>query len=244
MAGYEQPLFLPAGDVAIVVEFGDEIDPAINRRVQDLASAIDATPVAGVFDLMPTYRSLLVYYDPSKTTYGGLTDDLRRLADRRSSAAVSSRRTVHIPTMYGGECGPDIEFVASSAGLSVAEVIEIHSGQDYLIYAMGFAPGFPYLGGLSRRLETPRLQTPRTAIPAGSVGIAGTQTGIYPLDSPGGWQLIGRTPLRMFDPNREPPVPYQSGDYIRFVPIASQREYDAIRQADGKGEYRIEVTVS
>ena len=144
-----------------------------------------------------------------------------------ADAPVPAPRVVEIPTAYGGDFGPDLPFVASHNGLSEADVVSIHAGADYLVYMMGFSPGFPYLGGMSERIATPRLTTPRTVIPAGSVGIAQAQTGVYPVESPGGWQLIGRTPIPLFDASRHPPVIVEPGDSIRFVPIGAD-EYDAI----------------
>ncbi|HHY76979.1 MAG TPA: 5-oxoprolinase subunit PxpB, partial [Clostridiales bacterium] len=150
-------------------------------------------------------------------------------------------KVVEIPTIYGGEYGPDIEFVAQHNNLTVDEVIEIHSSRNYLIYMLGFTPGFPYLGGMSEKIETPRLKTPRTKIPAGSVGIAGKQTGIYPIDSPGGWQLIGRTPVKLYDPLADPPVLLNAGDYVRFVPI-DEKEYKSILKQVEENKYKVKIT--
>ena len=224
-----EPRLLPAGDSALVVEYGDRIDPAINRRVRELFLAIEQARVHGVVDLVPTYRSLLVYYDPLSLTLGELKDRLLDLDARRGDLQLAPPQVIDIPTVYGGEFGPDLGFVAGHNGLTEQEVIDIHTGTDYLVYMMGFSPGFPYLGGMSERIAAPRLKTPRTAIPAGSVGIAQQQTGIYPVESPGGWQLIGRTPVRLFDPDRRPPVLVEAGDYLRFVPIneAAFAEVDA-----------------
>jgi KipI family sensor histidine kinase inhibitor len=210
---------LAGGDTAAIVEFGDSIDPAINRRVRELLLAIEREGVAGVTELVPTYRSLLVSYDPLQVEFDALRARLLDLDARRAASPVPAPRVIQIPTTYGGEFGPDLEFVARHNGLSTDEVVEIHTATDYLVYMMGFSPGFTYLGGMSERIATPRLTTPRTAIPAGSVGIAQTQTGIYPVRSPGGWQVIGRTPVSLFDPARQPPVLVEAGDYIRFVPI-------------------------
>jgi KipI family sensor histidine kinase inhibitor len=145
-----------------------------------------------------------------------------------------------IPVCYGGEYGPDLERIAAHAGLSTSEVIRIHSGRDYLIYMMGFLPGFCYLGGLDERIHTPRLSSPRLRIPAGSVGIGGSQTGIYPMDSPGGWQLMGMTPVKTYDPARETPILVEAGDYIRFVPV-SEAEYFDIKAAVDAGTYQVRV---
>jgi inhibitor of KinA len=237
---HEEPQFLVAGDSAFVVEFGDTIDPAINRRVRDLLLAIEAARLGGVGDLVPTYRSLLVSYDPLRVGFETLRRQIADLAARQSAVAVPPPRLVEIPTAYGGEFGPDLPFVAEHNRLTIEEVVAIHAGTDYLVYMMGFSPGFTYLGGMSERIATPRLRTPRTAIPAGSVGIAQQQTGIYPTESPGGWQLIGRTPVSLFDPARHPPVLVEAGDSIRFVPVGVD-EYGAIQDGIRQGTWTLRV---
>ena len=230
---HESPRFLPAGDQALVVELGDTIDPLINRRVRNLMDAIEAAQVDGVFDLVPTYRSILVYYDPMRTSPPELRATVTELDRSSEERTFQDARTVEVPTLYGGEYGPDLEFVAEHAGLTSQEVIDIHSGADYQVYMMGFSPGFPYLGGMSERLTTPRLDTPRLEIPAGAVGIAESQTGIYPLASPGGWRLIGRCPLKLFDPDAEPPSLLAAGDRVRFVPISDEAGYHSLQDDPG-----------
>ncbi len=221
--------YLVAGDAAHVVEYGDGIDPALNRRVRELCLAVDRARPEGVRDVVPTYRSLLVNYDPRVTTFEALRARLAELESGLAEAPAPPPRLVEIPTCYGGDFGPDLPFVAEHAGLTPEDVVAIHAGTDYLVYMMGFSPGFTYLGGMSERIAAPRLKTPRTSIPAGSVGIAQQQTGIYPVESPGGWQLIGRTPVTLFDPSRHPPVVVEAGDYIRFVPVVRD-EYQRIRE--------------
>jgi inhibitor of KinA len=234
------PRYLVAGEAALVVEFGDTIDPAINRRVRALLLAIERAGVDGVRDLVPTYRSLLVSYDPLRTTFDALRLRLSDLEARAADFPVPPPRVVEIPTAYGGPFGPDLPFVAGHHHLTEDEVVAIHAGTDYLVYMMGFSPGFTYLGGMSDQIATPRLTTPRTAIPAGSVGIAQQQTGIYPVESPGGWQLIGRTPVPLFDPSRTPPVLVEAGDFIRFVPVAAG-EYAAIEREVRQGTWTLTV---
>ena len=234
---YESPKFLPAGDRALVVEVGDVISPECNRRVNQLLGAIEEGGVRGVVDLVPTYRSLMVQYDPMLVSFEDLREAISEVGSKLKDGKAGAGRLVEIPTLYGGEHGPDLEFVAEQAGLSVEDAVGLHSGVDYLVYMMGFTPGFPYLGGLPERLATPRLTTPRTVIPAGSVGIAESQTGVYPLTSPGGWQLIGRTPLRLFDVERDPPSLISAGDRVRFVPLGSEDEYLSIEEATAVGEY-------
>ena len=242
---YEEPLFLPAGDQALVVELGDAISPECNRRVHNLMAAIENQGIEGVIDLVPTYRSLLVLYDAMQLSHTEVQDRLLKIERSLDEGAVGKPRVVHVPTLYSGEHAPDLAFVAQNAGLTPADVVSIHSGTDYLVYMMGFTPGFPYLGGLSEKLVTPRLATPRVRIPAGSVGIAESQTGVYPVESPGGWRLIGRTPLRLFDPKREPPSLIVAGDYVRFVPLSGEEEYVRIQDLVGRNEYEVAtVTMS
>ncbi len=234
---YQHPRFLPAGDKALSVELGNSISYEINRKVRDLFLATENQGIQGIVDLVPTYRSLLVYYDPLRLSLPDLEARLTALEQNLDRAAVKPPKVVEIPTLYGGEHGPDLTYVAEHNGLSTEEVIQVHSGTEYLVYAMGFTAGFPYLGGMSERIAAPRLQTPRTVIPGGSVGIAERQTGIYPVESPGGWQLIGRTPVHLFDPGRDPPVLMEAGDYVRFVPI-TEDAYNTIRREVQAGSYR------
>ena len=234
---YERPRFLPAGDQALVVELGDAIGPEINRRVHSLMSAVQEAEVPGVRDLVPTYRSLLVYYDPLTASDDEVRGRVERLEASLDDRPPINPRVIQLPTLYGGEYGPDLGFVAEHAGMAVDDVIQVHSGTDYLVHMMGFSPGFPYLGGLHEGLATPRLATPRTAIPAGSVGIAENQTGVYPVATPGGWRLIGRTPLDLFDAGREPPALIGAGDYVRFVPLEGETQYLEIQRQAAGGEY-------
>jgi inhibitor of KinA len=237
---YQEPRFLPAGDRSFVVELGNEISPDINRRIRDLVLAIERRRIAGVVDLVPTYRSLLVYCDPLRVSLAAIQREIAGLERRLGETPVPPPKVVEIPTCYGGWLGPDLEFVASHCTLSPDEVVRIHTSADYLVYMMGFTPGFTYLGGMSEKIATPRLKTPRTLIPAGSVGIAQQQTGIYPVDSPGGWQLIGRTPVRLFDPRHDPPAVVEAGDYIRFAAI-DRSTYDTIERQVQAGAYRLVI---
>ncbi len=217
----DEPRFLPAGDAALLVELGETIDPDINRRVHALARALLEIARPGLEEAVPSYCSLLVHYDPTVLSYAEVQSLVAAALRQCRESPSLEPRTVTIPTAYGGEFGPDIAYVASKHGLSTAEVVRLHSEATYTVYMLGFTPGFPYLGGLPAQLATPRLATPRTAVPAGSVGIAGHQTGIYPLSTPGGWQIIGRTPYTLFDPLRDPPALLQPGDRVRFVPISA-----------------------
>ena len=233
---YAEPRFLPAGDRALAVELGDDIAPETNAAVRDLFVALEGNPIDGVVDLIPSYRSILVNYDPLILDFAQLHEKLTAILASVSAGEPATPRCVQIPVLYGGDAGPDLDHVADHNGLSTSEVVKIHSAPQYLVYMLGFSPGFPYLGGMDERIETPRLDTPRTIIPAGSVGIAEKQTGVYPTATPGGWQIIGKTPLHFFDPDADPPSLLEPGDLIRFVPI-EQDEFDAIAQEVEQGVY-------
>ncbi len=240
MAIYQQFRYLPAGDSAIAVELGDEINPDINQKIRGLMLALEKRNIPGIREYVPTYRSLMILYDPVLLLYHELIEQVKQIESKLELSAFPKPRIVEIPVVYGREFGPDISVVAEHNRLSEKEVADLHTGRDYLVYMLGFTPGFCYLGGMSERLETPRLSTPRTHIPAGSVGIAGKQTGVYPIDSPGGWQLIGRTPLRLFDPNREPAVLITAGDYVRFSQIDAQ-EYEKTVELVQRGEFTLRI---
>ena len=218
--------YLAAGDSSVSVEFGNEISPEINRQIRAFKIAVEKSGIPGIVETVPTFRSLMVTYDPSEISFEQLKKELSGISVEESAGQETPHHVVEIPVCYGGSYGEDLKDVAAHAGLTEEEVIRLHSSVDYNIYMLGFLPGFPYLGGLDPKLFTPRLDNPRTRIPEGSVGIGGEQTGIYPLESPGGWRLIGRTPLKLYDPDREQPFLYQAGDYIRFVPITAE-EYEA-----------------
>ena len=221
--------FRIAGDRGLLVEYGDAIDLAVNHKVRTMAIVLGADLPEGVIEVIPTYRSLLIVYDPVKTAPQQLVEVLISLEQRLPEIQIPPPKTVEIPVCYGGEFGPDIEFVAKSHGLPVEEVVRLHSEPEYPIYMIGFTPGFPFLGGLPETLHTPRLETPRTLVPEGSVGIANNQTGMYPVASPGGWQLIGRTPLKLFAPERRNPFLYQAGDRIKFKAISTD-EYARLKE--------------
>lgn len=221
-----------AGEGGIVVELGDAIDPELNARVHRLAREVRARLGDRIIEVVPTYRSLLVRHDPLRVPRRGLEREIEALLAELPAGpgAASSARTVHVPACYGGELGPDLDFVARHAGLDPREVVEIHSAATYQVFMLGFTPGFPYLGGMSPRIATPRLETPRQRVEAGCVGIGGVQTGIYPVESPGGWRLIARTPLRLFDPGAAAPFLLAPGDRLRFVPIGRDEFEDVARR--------------
>lgn len=224
-----KPTISPVGDCAISIDFGQVIDPKINRHIRQIIEQIKDLQLDGIIELVPTYCALLVQYDAMVYSYSDICRILEpTLQESVTDSANELVTIVEIPTVYGGEFGPDLGFVASYNHLSEAEVVSIHSGTDYLVYMLGFIPGFTYLGGMDPRIATPRLSSPRTLIPAGSVGIAGEQTGTYPSDSPGGWQIIGRTPVTMYDMSKKQAALLQAGDYVRYVPI-DENEFHRIK---------------
>ena len=236
----QKPKILVAGDSSVLIEFGNEILPETNRRIAATVQLIREQHIEGIVDMIPTYCALLINYDPRVILYDPLVQRLQSLLKIEVSAGESKKRIYEIPVCYGGKYGPDMDTIAKHAGLTEKEVISIHSSRDYLIYMLGFLPGFTYLGGLDERIHTPRLQTPRVRIEAGSVGIGGSQTGIYPLDSPGGWNLMGKTPVRTYDPEREVPILVEAGEYIRFVPISEEKYLEIMEQVEN-GTYQVVV---
>jgi inhibitor of KinA len=211
------PKIAPLGDSALLVQLGEEIDLTINRRVHALADLIHAGSLEGLTETVPGYASLLIRYDPLTLTYAAIREWVRAKLDQISDAVERQPRLIEVPTTYGGEYGIDLESVAAHHHLHVEDVIRLHSEKIYAVYMMGFTPGFPYMGKLDDTIATPRLETPRTRVLAGTVAIAGAQTGIYPIDSPGGWRLIGHTSLQLFDPVSESPFLFSPGDRVRFV---------------------------
>ncbi len=212
------PRVLPVGESAFTVEFGDRVDVALNRRVHTLDAALAHAEIDGVIECVPSYRSLLVIYDRSAIAAAELRTALLTLAQPDQPAdSESANRLVEIPVHYGGDDGPDLANVAEHCGLTPADVIRLHTGAAYQVAMLGFAPGFAYLLGLPRRLATPRLETPRLRVVPGSVGIADDQTGVYALGTPGGWRIIGRTDLVLFDADRDDPFALRAGDHVRFT---------------------------
>jgi len=230
-APFAEPRFRLSGDRGLLVELGEGIDPEVNRRVRALFMALEQDSPSWLVEAVPTYRSLLILYDPAQAHPDQIRRHMLELRRREAEIEIPPPEVVEIPVCYGGELGPDLEYVAECHGLSPEEVVSLHSRPDYQIYMLGFTPGFPFLGGLPEELHTPRRESPRSAVPAGSVGIANAQTGIYPVTSPGGWQIVGRTPLNIFDPRRENPFLLKAGDLLRFRPI-SRQEYDSLLERE------------
>ena len=230
--GRNGPQVSPLGDCAIVVGFGDEATAEANLTVRQFERRLDAASLPGVVETVPAFTTVTIVYDPIRARYEQLAAAVEQiLAESPSEIEGLNPRTVEIPVHYGGDFGPDLGFVASHNGLTEQHVIDIHSQPRYLVYMIGFAPGFPYLGGMSERIAAPRRDNPRASIPVGSVGIAGRQTGVYSIETPGGWQLIGRTPLRLFRPQENRPSLLEAGDEVRFDPI-TRSEYDRLVERD------------
>jgi len=220
---FQKVTFQIAGDCGLLVEYGEGINFEVNAKVRAMAKVISKNIIAGIVEIIPTYRSLLVVYDPVLTNPKILKNALTLLEEQLDDIKIPAPAVVEIPVCYGGVFGPDISIVGKAHDLTEDEVVRLHSEPEYLIYMVGFTPGFAYLGGLPEQLHTPRLATPRMLVSQGSVGIANNQTGIYPVASPGGWQIIGRTPLKLFAPERPNPFLYQAGDKIKFKPISAEK---------------------
>lgn len=224
---------LQASENSALVEFGQVVSEDINKRIRIFCDYIDKNPFEGFVEYIPYFLSVSIIYNPlelkSKKPFEKVKDKLTEILLNIDFSCSYEENIVEIPVCYGGEFGPDIEHVAEVNSLTKEQVIEIHSSGKYLVYMLGFAPGFPYLGGMSKEIYTPRRKTPRIAIPKGSVGIAGIQTGVYPIETPGGWQIIGRTPLKLFDLKKEKKTLLKCGDIARFYPI-SYKEYKELKE--------------
>lgn len=246
MESEHYPIITPFGEAGILVEFGNTISTEIHAKVTAFADYLEKTPFDGMIEYIPAFKNVAIFYDPQKIEINDepvsndlpksyrkvekiITEVLQHLGNAHEEG---TSKIVEIPVIYGGEYGPDLAYVAEYHKMKEDEIIKIHTEGEYLVYMIGFAPGFPYLGGMSEKIATPRRSSPRTAIPAGSVGIADSQTGAYPLESPGGWQIIGRTPLPLFRPKDNPPILLQSGDTVKFKAV-NQKEYDhLLKEAD------------
>ncbi|CAK8584867.1 5-oxoprolinase subunit PxpB [Priestia megaterium] len=237
----------PLGDSALVITFGDSIQYDIHKQIKTYKDSIELNPFPGFVECVPAFTNLTIFYNPLEVVaavekkqkkefvspFEVVSSIIQSKLENEQTEKELNHRTVSIPVCYGGEYGPDLEYVARLHNLTPEEVISIHSEGEYLAYMIGFAPGFPFLGGLSEKIATPRRPSPRTSIPAGSVGIAGMQTGVYPISTPGGWQLIGQTPIKLFLPEQNPPSLLQAGDIVKFEPI-SKEEYQEILAKEGE----------
>ncbi len=230
----------PLGDNAVIVELGTEINVETQQKIKEITSFFDENNFEWLIEYVPAFTTITLFYDPinlidvfnkknKQLPYQLVCEKLETIFTRLQTQQSFQSRVVEIPVCYGGEYGPDLEYVATHNNLTPEEVIAIHSSGDYLVYMIGFAPGFPYIGGMSEKIATPRRSSPRLKIPEGSVGIAGAQTGVYPIETPGGWQLIGKTPLKLFRPKEDSPSLLQAGDKIQFKPITQEdfKEWEA-----------------
>ncbi|MGN7415653.1 5-oxoprolinase subunit PxpB [Paenibacillus sp. SAF-068] len=228
---WTEEILSPLGETALIIDCGNRLSDAVQRRVMSVCALLEKGTLPAMIEWVPSYTSVTLFYDPFISPYPELCGTLLQLLNQMKESVQDKSRTVTIPVCYGGECGPDLDYVASEHGLTSEDVIAIHTSGDYLVHMIGFAPGFPYLGGLSERIATPRRATPRIRVEAGTVGIGGQQTGIYPVDTPGGWQCIGRTPLRLFRPGEKVPSLLAAGDRVRFEQITMQ-EYLALKRME------------
>ncbi|HKG06486.1 MAG TPA: 5-oxoprolinase subunit PxpB [Pedobacter sp.] len=223
----------PLGDSAVALAFGPVISEEVRELIVRICAFLDEYSFDGLVEYVPAYVSITIFYDPLVTDYPTVAVMMEEMLAELEESEGSAVQPVliEIPVLYGGGEGPDLELVAAAAGISPEEVIALHTANEYVVHMIGFAPGFPYLGGMDERIAMPRKETPRAIVPAGSVGIAGLQTGVYPIDTPGGWQIIGTTPLNLFDADREVPALLKAGNRLRFVAI-TELEFDLIKEGN------------
>ncbi len=233
--------YFPSGDTALIIKVGNETSLEINHKIRALLTKIEKENIPGVIDFIPSYNELMICYNPLKISFQGLLTKIKFLSNNLELLSLPPSSTIVIPVHYGDDFGPDLNEVASYNNLSPDEVVRIHSSASYHVYMLGFTPGFCYLGGMDQRLATPRKHNPRLKIPAGAVGIAEQQTGIYPIESPGGWQLIGQTPVKLFDPSRKPVFLVEPGDKLQFVSITKET-FNSILKEVSDGTYQIQIT--
>lgn len=226
------PIIKVTGDTSLAVIFGDEISKDMNEKVRSFDEALTSAKISGIYETVPTYCAITIHYAPEVIRYNKLKEHVLKILSETHETVSAKANVIEIPVIYGGEYGPDLGFVAEHNELSKDEVISIHTAPEYLIYMLGFTPGFPYLGGMDERIATPRLAEPREKIPAGSVGIAGKQTGVYPMDTPGGWQIIGRTPLTLYDPRKENPILLDAGMHVKFVAVNENEYHNILNQVE------------
>lgn len=225
------------GDRCLRIQLGEKITPEINQKLRSFSMYLSNENIPGIIEWIPTYTAISIIYNPYDISFEQLKEKVILMKDKYSAINIPAAKVIHIPTCYEEEFAPDLHTVAKYNGLDETEVVSIHSSKEYLIYMIGFSPGFPYLGGMSNKIATPRLAIPRQRIPAGSVGIAEKQTGIYSVATPGGWQLIGRTPVPLYDSTNDSPILLKAGNYIKFIPI-STIEYRQIEKDVKAGTYK------
>ena len=229
---------MPLGDSAFLIKLGDTISIDINRQINTLVRELAKANIKGIIELIPAYNELMVCYNPLEINYNMLIKQLRHIESNLKNISLPPTLTLHIPVCYESEFAADIDIVANTNHLTKEKLIQIHTATPYLVYMLGFTPGFCYLGQMDKRLSTPRKSLPRLNIESGSVGIAGNQTGIYPIDSPGGWQIIGKTPIKLFAPKRKPEILIQAGNYIKFYSISST-EFNEIKKLIDKDNFEL-----
>lgn len=228
----------PMGDAAVRVAFGRVISDEVHRKVRTFCAAMEKSALPGLLEWVPAYAAVTVYYDPWYVRYEEVLQHIHQIWEKKDDIALSPGKTWVLPVCYEGEFGSDLNDTAAYTGLDVKELVARHTAPSYTVYMIGFTPGFPYLGGMDSSIEAPRLENPRSAVPAGAVGIAGSQTGVYSLKSPGGWRIIGRTPVKLYDRLSDTPVFLQAGDRIRFKAVTSE-EYSRIAREVEAGSYQV-----
>lgn len=228
------------GDAALKVNFSGDVSPELNDEIQGFCMKLEGASIVGVVEWVPAFDSVTIYYEPQKIRYKEIAEKVSNLRDISLPEKTATSRIFHVPVLYGGGSGPDLDRVASYNQLNVSDVVDIHQESEYLVYMLGFLPGFPYLGGLHKKIATPRLEEPRASMFAGAVGIANEQTGIYPVESPGGWNIIGKTPLPLFDMGVEDAFLFHAGDRIRFYRV-SEDEFEHITEQVEKGQFEIQM---
>ncbi|SDO38531.1 5-oxoprolinase subunit PxpB [Alkalicoccus daliensis] len=228
----------PLGDKAVRVNFGTEISEEIHLQVRAFCRLLESENITGVSEWVPAYTTVTVHYEPLECSYPSLKQELQQLTEKMKEISLTPGPVWKLPVCYGGEFGPDLKEAAAYTGLSEEEIIQRHTSACYTVYMMGFTPGFPYLGGMDKSIAVPRLETPRNAVPAGAVGIAGEQTGVYSLKTPGGWRIIGRTPVKLCDREAEVPVFLKAGDRIQFTAVTKE-EFETIEKKIAEGTYEL-----
>jgi inhibitor of KinA len=235
--------YFPLGDSAFIVKAGNDISPDTHKKIRNFAHEIDSENIEGIIELIPAYNEIQVCYNPDKIYYTDLLHRLQNLEKKAAKSKKSKIKLIYIPVCYEKEFSIDISEVAKVNKITEKELVKIHTEAEYLVYMLGFTPGFCYLGGMSEKISAPRKENPRNKIEAGAVGIAGNQTGIYPIDSPGGWQIIGKTPLKLFDPERNPEFLIESGNYLKFYSI-TKTEFVEIKALVSEKKYKLKTEIS